>query len=181
MWAIFIRTIYRQYTLPKMNTDGHYSDAIINAIASQITSIAIVYSAIYSGAYQRKHQSSASLAFVRGIHRWPVNSPYKGPVTRQMSHVSFDDVIMVTDKMCWYNRHHSCRDMGAGKSVLVNPRHIKCRSKSLCEPSPVTSVTWQINDVTFIRSIASVIHTIKISACSILKNLDRWYFCAENI
>ena len=40
--------------------------------------ITIVYSAVYSGADQRKHESSASLAFVREIHRWPVNSPHKG-------------------------------------------------------------------------------------------------------
>ena len=40
----------------------------------------------------RKHQSSASLVFVRGIHRWPVNSPHKGPVTRKM--FPFDDVII---------------------------------------------------------------------------------------
>ena len=39
----------------------------------------------------KKRQSSASLAFVRGIHRWPVNSPHKGPVTRKM--FPFDDVI----------------------------------------------------------------------------------------
>ena len=38
---------------------------------------------IHSDANQRKHQSSASLAFVRGIHRWPVNSPQKWPVTRK--------------------------------------------------------------------------------------------------
>ena len=47
----------------------------------------------FSGAGQRKHQSSASLAFVRGIHRWPVNSPHKGPVTRKI--YPFDDVIML--------------------------------------------------------------------------------------
>ena len=41
---------------------------------------------------QRKYQSSASLAFVWGVHRWPVNSPHKWPVTRKM--FSFDDVIM---------------------------------------------------------------------------------------
>ena len=52
----------------------------------------IVYSSIYWGTYERKHQSSASLAFVRGIHRWPVNSSHKGPVTWKMS--PFDDVIM---------------------------------------------------------------------------------------
>ena len=56
-------------------------------MASQITGLAIVYSTIYSGADQRKHQSSASLAFVRGIHRWPVNSPHKGPVTRKWFHL----------------------------------------------------------------------------------------------
>ena len=56
----------------------------MTAMASQITSLAIVYSTVYSGADQRKHQSSASLAFVRGIHRWPVNFPHKGPVTRKM-------------------------------------------------------------------------------------------------
>ena len=57
---------------------------------------AIVYSTVYSGADQRKHQSSASLAFVRGFHRWPVNSPHKGPVTRKM--FPFDDVIMKQKK-----------------------------------------------------------------------------------
>ena len=64
----------------------------MGAIASQITSPTIVYSIVYSSADQRKHQSSASLAFVWGIHRGPVNSPHKWPVTRKMS--PFDDVIM---------------------------------------------------------------------------------------
>ena len=65
------------------------SDVIMTDMTSQITSLMVVYSSVYSGANQRKHQSSASLAFVRGIHRWPV---HKGPVTRKMS--PFDDVIM---------------------------------------------------------------------------------------
>ena len=56
----------------------------MGAMASQITSLIIVYSTVYSGADQRKHQSSASLAFVWGIYRWPVNSPHKWPVTRKM-------------------------------------------------------------------------------------------------
>ena len=47
----------------------HYNDVIMGAMASQITSLTIVFSTVYSGADQRKHQSSASLAFVRGIHR----------------------------------------------------------------------------------------------------------------
>ena len=70
----------------------HYNDVLMGAIASQITSLTIVYSTVYSSVDQRKHQSSASLAFVRGIHRGPVNSPYKWPVTRKM--FPFDDVIM---------------------------------------------------------------------------------------
>ena len=70
----------------------HYNDVIMGVIASQITSLSIVYSIVYSDADQRKQQSSASLAFVRGIHREPVNSPHKKPVTRKM--FPFDDVIM---------------------------------------------------------------------------------------
>ena len=64
----------------------------MGAIASQITSLPIVYSVVHSGADQRKYQSSTSLAFVRGIHRWPVNSQHKGPVTRKL--FPFDDVIV---------------------------------------------------------------------------------------
>ena len=71
----------------------HYDDVIMDTNASQITSLAIVYPIVYSSADQRKHQSSASLAFVRGIHRGPVNSPHKWPVTRKM--FPFDDVIML--------------------------------------------------------------------------------------
>ena len=70
----------------------HYSDVIMDTIASQITSLTIVYSTVYSDADQRKHQSSTSLAIVRGIHRGPVNSSHKWPVTRKM--FPFDDVIM---------------------------------------------------------------------------------------
>ena len=56
----------------------------MNAMASQITGVTIVYSIVCSGADQRKHQSSASLASVQGTHRWPLNSPHKRPVTRKM-------------------------------------------------------------------------------------------------
>ena len=98
----------------------HYSDVIMDAIASQITSASIVYSTVCSGPDQSKHQSSASLAFVRGIHRWPVNSPHKVPVTRKI--FSFGDVIMwranfrlrdpvtkcKTLNLTWYRLYHLC-------------------------------------------------------------------------
>ena len=71
----------------------NYNDVTMSAMASQITSLTIVYSNVYSGANQRKHQSSTSLAFVWGIHRWPMNSPHRGPVTQKT--FPFDDVIMI--------------------------------------------------------------------------------------
>ena len=70
----------------------HYSDVIMSAMVSQFTSLMIVFSIVYSDTDQRKHQSFASLAFVPGIHRPPVNSPHKGPVMQKM--FPFDDVIM---------------------------------------------------------------------------------------
>ena len=71
----------------------HYTDVIMSTIASQINSLTIVCSTVYSDAHQRNYQSSASLAFVRGLHRRPVNSPHKWPVTRKM--FPFDVVIMI--------------------------------------------------------------------------------------
>ena len=70
----------------------HYDDVIMGTVASQITSLTIVYSTVYSDTDQRKHQSSASLACVRGFHRGPVNSSHKWPVTWKM--FPFHDVIM---------------------------------------------------------------------------------------
>ena len=55
-------------TRPK--NSRHYNDVIMGTMASQITSLTIFYSTVYSDADQRRHQSPASLAFVRGIHRW---------------------------------------------------------------------------------------------------------------
>ena len=75
----------------------------MGTIASQITSLTSVYSTVYSGADQSKHQSSASLAFVWGIHRGPVNSPHKWPVTRKM--FPFDDVIMAKSPNIASHRH----------------------------------------------------------------------------
>ena len=71
------------------NADIHYGDIIMIAIASQITTLTIVYSTVDSDADQRGHRSSPSPAFVRGIHRGQV---HKWPVTRKM--FPFDDVIM---------------------------------------------------------------------------------------
>ena len=98
----------------------HYGNVIMSAMASGITSLTIVYSTIYLGADKRKHQCSVSLAVVREIHRWPVNSHHKGPVTRKM--FPFGDVIMVFNRPTelpgghvginrgWPHQTRPCRD-----------------------------------------------------------------------
>ena len=84
----------------------------MGAMASQITCLTIVYSAVHSGADQRKHQSSVPLYFVWEIHWWPVNSPHKGSVMRKM--FPFDDVIMTLSgslpyqtRTTWYKTPHT--------------------------------------------------------------------------
>ena len=92
LFSANLRTFY-----PSFNRPFHYSDVMMRPMASQITSLTIVFSTVYSGADHRKHQISASLAFVRGIHRWPTNSPHKGPVTRKMSPLDDDITVSFND------------------------------------------------------------------------------------
>ena len=118
----------------------HYSDVIMGVMASQITSLTIVYSTVYSGSNQRKLQSSASLTCVWRIHWWPVNSPHKGPVTRKM--FPFDDVIInpmlsvvicLPDAFLWHNysRHMLRRRLFGCKSSQL--RFIPSKSHHFCK------------------------------------------------
>ena len=75
---------------------SHYSDVMMNAMASHITGVSVVCSTVRPCADQIKHQTSASLTFVRGNHRWWVDSPHKGPVTRKMSPFMTSSVIICT-------------------------------------------------------------------------------------
>ena len=106
---ILIFLIHALYSPILLRVPYHYDDVIMTMLASQITSLAVVYSIVYSGVDQRKHQSSASLAFVREIHRGPVNFPQKWPVTRKI--FPFDDVIMLAIGL-----RHDC--LGANKTTL---------------------------------------------------------------
>ena len=124
----------------------------MSVMASQITSLTIVWSTVYSGADQRKLQSSASLAFVRGIHQWPVNSTHKGPVTRKM--FPFDYVIMANSlrmiyisSAAWYGRVRiSIRDFpsrdftGFLADILLDPKATILRRESLM--SCLVSGVW---------------------------------------
>ena len=114
MMIMMMMMMRRRRRRRRRRMSHHYDDVIMGAIASQITSLTIVYSTVYSDADQRKHQSSASLAFVWGIHRGPVNSPHKWPVTRKM--FPYDEVIMhscVMDRTNYFfyfrRRYHRMR------------------------------------------------------------------------
>ena len=120
----------------------HYSDVIMGVIVSQITSLTIVYSTVYSDADQRKHQSSGSLAFVWGFHRGPVNSPHKGPVTRKM--FPFDDVIMGDPVQQYISAELGGDELTHFSSIVLSfMRHHQMKTFSallaLCEGNTFTS------------------------------------------
>ena len=102
----------------------HCNDVTMGPMASPITCLTLVYSTVYSGADQRKQQSSASLAFTRRIHRWPVNSPHIGPVTRKM--FPFDDVIIRLAILI--------RLLDRGQSKRIHDDVIKRKHFSRCWP-----------------------------------------------
>ena len=131
----------------------------MGVMASQITSLTIVYSTVYSGADQRKHQSSAALAVVRGIHRWPVNSPHKWPVRRKM--FPFDDVIMnliphlsvywAWDYL-WFQAFHICKRRPMSSTIS---------EKSCSAFRIITSITWwsrQMEAVSALLAFCEGIH-----------------------
>ena len=107
----------------------------MGAVASQITSFSIVCSTVRSGAGQRKHYSSASLAFGRGIHWWPVNSPHKGPVTLLCFH-------FMTSSWQWEKSKPILHDFETRRSLAArgcigkwvatqtNKRHISHRNET---------------------------------------------------
>ena len=110
---------------------SHYGDVIMGAIASQITSLTVVYSTVYSDADQRKHQSSVSLAFVWGIHRGPVNSPHKWPVTRKM--FSYDDVFMrLAEPPLTLSCFHCLRAWGSLRHSKYFSHELSCRNCHVC-------------------------------------------------
>ena len=89
----------------------------MSAMASQIAGVSIGCSTVCSGADQRKHQSSASLAYVRGMHWWPVGSPHKGPVTRKIC--PSDDVIMMQNWGCQSSTQISCHQQRCSRQTVI--------------------------------------------------------------
>ena len=140
----------------------YYSYVIMGAMASLITSLAIVYSTVYWGADQRKHQSSASLVFVQGIHRWPVKFPHKGPVTRKM--FSFDYVIM-----------YSGRKSPSGRSLSGRCQSGRCHRSHILKifADPVrcqfNSVSVQTCVYEFHQELWNAYADLHILPCAVLK------------
>ena len=119
----------------------YYNDVIMGATASQTIILTIVYSNVYSGSDQRKHhQSSASLAFVRGIHRIPVNSPHKWPVTRKM--FPFDDVIIILCNIV-------CGTITPGTSLVLHPLrknaevHSSVNDYAIMSTEKLSDIVWK--------------------------------------
>ena len=96
--VIFVWESYIQH----QNQTNHYIDVIMTTMASQITSLTVVYSTVYSDADQRKHQSSASLAFVWGIHRDRWIPRTKGQLRGKCIH------LMTSSWIYLYYHHSRC-------------------------------------------------------------------------
>ena len=113
----------------------------MSAMASEITRVLVVYSNIFQ-ADQRKHQSPASLAFVREIHRWPVNSPHKWPVTRKI--LPFDEVVMFLSG--YIQRLYAMSFMPLGFwSRLITRLHVFVRTL-VDDVSKTRSLLWRHNE-----------------------------------
>ena len=137
----------------------------MGVIASQITSPTIVYSIVYSDSDQRKHQSSASLAFVRGNPRGPGNSPHKWPITGKM--FPFDDVIMSWIRVlpCYFG--HAILGMcipsewlSAGLFNLWNDYvafFFWCFSTRISAPTVLTNTWLLIHDFTLSINVLDII------------------------
>ena len=134
----FLSGIQRSLVVFRHKVPVHYNDVMVSSMASQITSIAIVYSTVYSGADQRKLQSSASLAFVRGIHRWPVNSPHKGSITGKM--FPFDDVIMSWD---FFNASEATLT-NINLIIYMNPSIAQIRAKRHKAQQNRVHILWEV-------------------------------------
>ena len=161
----------------------NYSDVIMSAITSQITGVSIVCWAVCSGADRRN--SKASLAYVRGIHRWPVDSPHKGSVIRRMS--SFDDVIMAS---IW-----NVNDMDRTSLSLTTTKHNNARIiyiiprvtwevsglKMLFQNKNLRILSYKVNSILFFPHYRDVIclrnHVVYSYSCTQSPQNNRQFFC----
>ena len=144
----------------------------MSALASQITSPTIVYSSVYSGADQWKHQSSAPLAFVWGIHRCPVNSPHKWPVTRKCFH-------LMTSSWMWI---YGAKKWSKISSWNVMDSHIShCNNKAYYKPLILHgNMCYVMFTIPTIFRLIIVLQNVTIFRTVTINLItDHWYFTAR--
>ena len=111
------------FILKSYNSQIHYNDGIMSAMASQITSLTIVYSTANSGTDRRKHHSSASLTFVRAITHniyWGItNGPYSA------NHILH---TLLERRHFYFNSHFTDFFI---KLSICDPVHLRIRSWKL--------------------------------------------------
>ena len=156
---------------------SHWNDVIVSAMTSQIASLTIVYSTVYSGEDQRKHQSSASLAFVRGIRRWPVNSQRKWPVTRKM--FPFDDVTVMRC-FCCANYFHTWTIVDLS-SISLFGRNVKRtsirNSKRFIHQNAFENIVCEFSAI--LRRISVLIHGVSLTNMAVRGEIHIKMHCYE--
>ena len=126
----------------------------MSAMTSQISGVSIVCSTVCASTDQRKYQSPGALAFVRGIHVWPVDSPHKGPVTRKM--FPFDNVMMYHHLLSCHPRHvnrfaqHRPVTQNATKGKKVGPIMLStARWLKILGAKQLTTILTKCRNTTF--------------------------------
>ena len=135
----------------------------------------------FSGADQRKHQSSASLAFLWGFYRTPVNSPHKGPVTRKM--LSFDDVIMRRDRLLIVSLYYNAQNISIKNEMGLFTKYSKWQSQATtqcadtikpnvdCLPSRKKSTLIDI----FKKGMCETVRSFLIEKCGWIYHWLEWW------
>ena len=154
--------------------EGHYNDVIMSTRASQITSLTIVYSTIYSGADQRIHESSASLAFVRGIYQGLVNSPQQMGSNREnvsirwRHHGICQSLVSSTHK--WLEVRNVDVIFDDNQYKLLN-KHLGCWW---------FEIPWCLCDITVMNEMCHVFLSSKHALCSTFPNIIIWLDCIRS-
>ena len=126
------------FTLIRNDSITFYDDVIMGTITSQIIGLTIVYSTVYSDAAQRKHQSFASLAFVRGISQWPVSPHTNGQWRRKFFHLMTSSCL----PKCGTESDWGCRVFVTSSKQTVSVRRA-VTLRDICYTRPFNQHNWQ--------------------------------------
>ena len=116
----------------------------MGGMASQITSLTIVYSTVYWGADQRKHKSSELLAFVQGIHWGPVNSPHKWPVTPKVFPFDMTSSWYIDDWTKWPLVWTRLLQMPNKDLLYLDITEVHNNSETGCKPLLAQALAWYL-------------------------------------